>query len=255
MRRDTCTLGHPLVEENLIPSLMRSGKKSCLACSRARNQNRKFGFEVESDYFKTLADRCLDEILPRPSELERLSVALRDLEAAKSYQTPVDDHPGGDPISFGPADPIDNFDALSLEDEVERKLGRAAVEIFGRGPRPARGRDLAKWLEQRAQGPDLDHLNELASELATKVESYLAQLYRSIEVTDQQVNNIVERFEHVDAVVPVQGAAKLLSDFFSQEITVSMVRRAAKDHFGLVTRNGQEEVSVKSAIRHFHRRK
>ena len=54
--RTHCPRGHELAEGNLVPSILKRGGRSCLACDRARGRNRKLGYALDSAEFKALAD-------------------------------------------------------------------------------------------------------------------------------------------------------------------------------------------------------
>lgn len=54
--RTHCPRRHPLVEGNLVPSQLRRGRRTCLACDRARNYGRRRLWSVDSAEFQALAD-------------------------------------------------------------------------------------------------------------------------------------------------------------------------------------------------------
>ena len=58
-KKTQCPIGHLLVEPNLVPSQLRRGWRSCLACVRAKNTLRRF---PEADFQKD-ADKNYEAIL------------------------------------------------------------------------------------------------------------------------------------------------------------------------------------------------
>ncbi len=61
--KHTCPRDHFLIEPNLMPSQMKRGYRSCLACSRATAFARKRGIGVDAAEFKAIADSYYEQIM------------------------------------------------------------------------------------------------------------------------------------------------------------------------------------------------
>lgn len=61
--KSECPREHLLVAPNLMPSQLRLGMRSCLACSRAHPAARKLGVTFDRPEFKVIADRYYEQIM------------------------------------------------------------------------------------------------------------------------------------------------------------------------------------------------
>jgi hypothetical protein len=63
-RRVVCPLDHLLVAPNLVPALLRRGKRACLACHRARDRaRRRLGRQPESDEYAAESYAVFDQLM------------------------------------------------------------------------------------------------------------------------------------------------------------------------------------------------
>lgn len=195
-----------------------------------------------------------------------LAASFRDLSAAKTYKVPRthDNDSGGQGLSFGPESPVNSDSLLSLEEMLERELYELTKRInraFRFGLLPSKGAPQARWLrahieEIAAWNPSLAaEAEQVALDIVEDIAETLDRLYGRTEPTSRQTSRLVERFEPGQATVPIGTAARLLSNYLGIDITDSMVRRAAKSHFGLAgKRDGVEHVRLDKALTHFYAR-
>jgi hypothetical protein len=63
VNRTRCTRGHLLDAPNLVPSLLRRGHRTCLACNRARSWWRPRRSEMTDDKFQRTADAYYESLM------------------------------------------------------------------------------------------------------------------------------------------------------------------------------------------------
>ena len=76
-RKDTCKRGHKLTPENSTSYALRRGKRTCLACARARSLARDRGYELTEDDFKRLADQYYEKIMEGDGYEKRRQVTCK----------------------------------------------------------------------------------------------------------------------------------------------------------------------------------